>query len=180
MRHIKFFEDRIYEADAQDGIGASQNARAAKIDPTISAKMKSALLDEDVSTVKSSIEDLLIKSGFEDWRGKGYENASILYILRRTPTPSHLVMVAGENTQKKGDIFVDIFFDGFVEKKNHYPNEAAYAASPIPQIEKILGKGFDMTEDKNDKFSPKFMLSTDGVKPDQLKKVIDLYKKIKV
>jgi hypothetical protein len=153
-------------------------------------KIKAAMLDEDAAGIVGSTESLLQQNGFKPWGSKEYIHgdsgyaAKYLYILRRTPVPSHLVMVVSEPQKGGNGPSVDIFFDDVIEMKNHSVNANAYESSnPIRQIEKVLGMDFEMHTEPGG--ANTYVLFT-GIVPkktismDQLKKVIDLFKAIKV
>ena len=201
MKHIKLFGQDLYESEEIVGYGVAKTAAMGNADSAtgddadIHGRIEAAMLDEEMTAIVGPVEDILQKNGFVSWgdpkytskKTGGKRDYKYLYILRRTPVPAHLVMVVGEPVGGNGPA-IDIFFDDVIERKNHSRTPEEYETSnPIRQIEKVLGIDFEMHEKKGAiPGSPfTFTLYTGSIPkkaitPDQLRKVIGLYKSIKV
>jgi hypothetical protein len=119
----------------------------------------------------------LKQQGFRDWSG-GNKNYGMRfhYINRKPGTPANLTCVIGQSESMGTDkVEIDILFDSVVERAERYSSLAEFEAkSAIPKIEKLVGTGFDMNNDKS------FNLRARGVDLAKAKQVIVLYNQIKM
>lgn len=151
---------------------------------------KQGMSEEDIqgSTNTSSTVDpfvsFLQKQGFKDWSG-GKPNSygmNFHYISRKPGTPANLSCSVGqEMNSDKNKVDINILFDGVIERALREKTIQEYdSKSPVPKIEKLLGKEFDWNRVEDNDLKSKFNLSVYGVDKQTAMKVIVLYNQIRL
>jgi hypothetical protein len=146
----------------------------------LSKNQQGDVTEDMVATSKSPSNDFLSflkQQGFRDWSG-GNKNYGMRfhYINRKPGTPANLTCVIGQPESMGTDkVEIDILFDSVVERAERYSSLAEFEAkSAIPKIEKLVGTGFDMNNDKS------FNLRVKTIDLAKAKQVIVLYNQIKM